>query len=884
MRNKKLLHYTYQLFKPGGGPQRIKNWMAFMLLLQITAMIMPERKWWQYYDIDVFLLGATFLFMLIVFLIQNKSLQIPFCVAIFIIAMCMIPAGQYLYNSGKADTVLITGWSSVFYILERRQYISFTRFIYGMLGMMVALAISTYIGVLYPVKQVHNDLHLLAVGILAVGYNCYLLIIDFRHGKHRMDYFERHFDKIDELSAKLTKILMADKPINDIMWDVTRECIPTLGLEDFVIYLYHEEKDRLVQVAAYGGKSNPINATIVNPLEIEPGKGIVGKVFASKKPMLIADISESRDYIMDDIRRNSELAVPILIGDKVFGVIDSEHSQKGFFNTTYLQIFNIIAAFCSIKAAQLELRDQQLEAQKIKEFEQLKSIFVGNISHDLKTPLSLIMGPANQLFKTTEDSFVKQQAGYIIKNTDHLVTMVEQLLQLNMIEQGMAIHHPETIDLSNALYKMAEHYVPLAEEKSIHFKLEVTEDLLITTDQFKLSQCVHNLLQNAFKHTPTKGTIILSGFKANEDEIHILVKDTGIGIHPNEQQKIFQRFYKIDVNNHKGTGIGLSLVKEYVSQMNGTIALASTPNAGATFTIILPAQLAIPIKEKTSSFSDMTAGNEDAPLIMVVEDHEELNNFLSESLRLQGYKCLQTYNGQEAWEMAQHHLPDLIVTDLMMPKLSGEELVALIRAHELTSHIPAIVLTAKNQIDNRVELYQTGADNYLAKPFKMEELLAVIDTTLKQRKRILQKFYNTYLHSLSFPSDNENTVRDEEQVAEVNAIVKQCTDYVMAHLDDPGLNVTTLGAAIGFGRNRLQKEIKSATSLTPVEFIRSIRLHQAYKMLQESSQYNISEIAYMTGFSNLSYFSRSFKMQFGTAPTNVEKQQQTPAIIPSQKK
>src|SRR5690606_10734538 len=211
------------------------------------------------------------------------------------------------------------------------------------------------------------------------------------------------------------------------MWDVTRECIPTLGLEDFVIYLYHEEKDRLVQVAAYGGKSNPINATIVNPLEIEPGKGIVGKVFASKKPMLIADISESRDYIMDDIRRNSELAVPILIGDKVFGVIDSEHSQKGFFNTTYLQIFNIIAAFCSIKAAQLELRDQQLEAQKIKEFEQLKSIFVGNISHDLKTPLSLIMGPANQLFKTTEDSFVKQQAGYIIKNTDHLVTMVEQL-------------------------------------------------------------------------------------------------------------------------------------------------------------------------------------------------------------------------------------------------------------------------------------------------------------------------------------------------------------------------------------------------------------------------------------------------------------------------
>ncbi|HEY9177811.1 MAG TPA: response regulator [Flavipsychrobacter sp.] len=865
-----VIAYLEKSINPGGTPQRMKEWMGAMLLFQVAGMILPGNSIAELTVADIILVSATVLTVLALWWYREPELQIKLCWVFFYSGMLVHLLGALYYNTNRADFVMVTSWGIVMFISERRYYINFAQFMYAVLCVTIMITILTFLTLDIPLPHAPNNIPLMAVGMLTVACNIYLLITDFKYGKHRMDYFERYFDKIAELSTSLSKILMVDKPIEQAMWDVTRECIPLLGLEDFIIYLYDKDKNRLVQVAAYGQKSGE-QSGILNPLEIKPGEGIVGRVFSEKKPVLVKDTSKEPDYLVDDATRYSELAVPILIGDEVFGVIDSEHSQRNFYRDTHMQLFHVIAAFCSIKAAQHEVRRQILEAEKnrlevakMRELEQLKNKFITNISHDLKTPLSLILGPANQMYKTSGDEFIKKQARYIIKNTDHLMAMVEQLLQLNKIEQGIEKVNVETVDLDSMLADMKTQYTPLAEESSIDFIIRGETGLLLTTDSFKLSQCIHNLLQNAFKYAT--GQIILTAKRLRDNNISISIADDGTGIHPDEHRKIFERFYKIDINNHKGTGIGLSLVKEYLLQLKGSVTVDSAPGKGAVFTLVLPG-LVVEQATVIESPDDVTVDDKQ-PLVVVAEDHIELNEFIAQSLVQSGYRCLRAYNGREALRLVEKHLPDIVITDLMMPEMSGEELVAAVKESDSIGHIPIVVLTAKNQVDNRIDLYQAGADNYIPKPFKMDELLAVVENVLKQRKKLRDKFYTRYMPDDVVTSANVAHA-DADGATHDNPIVKQCIEHILANIEDDGLSVNTLGAALGMGRNRLQKEIKTAAGMTPVEFIRSIRLHEAYKLLQSGQNYNVSEVAYKTGFSNLSYFSRSFKAQFGYAPSEM---------------
>lgn len=870
-----IVEYLKKSIRPGGTDRRMKEWVGAMLLLQVLATVLPGKSFEELTMVDSIILSTIILFVFVSWSIGKKQLQITLSWITFLLSMLILPVGAWFYGSGKEEMIIISSWSAAMYIYERRGYISFTGFVIAMLTTILTLAVSTMVSVLGPDITPANTLQLIAVGIFNVGCNCYLLIVDFRHGKHRLDYFERHFDKVNELAATLSKILMAEKTIEEILWDVTRECIPLLGLDDFVIYRFDKKKEKLVQVAVYGQKQ--INQSIIkNPIEISPGEGIVGRVFTGKEPILISDTSQDDNYIIDDKKRYSELAVPILIGDRVYGVIDSEHEQKAFYTQTHLQFFSVIASFCSIKAAQEEIKQEKLQAEKdkleiekIKELEQLKNKFITNISHDLKTPLSLILGPANNIYQKTSDEFIRQQSNYIIKNTDHLMSMVEQLLQLNKIEQGIDTVNIDTIELDVAFSNIKEQYESLAVNKNVDFTVTYNTGIVLSTDSYKLMQCVHNLLQNAFKYTPEGGSVQLVAEKKPGDNVSISVTDTGLGIKTEEQKKIFDRFYKIDVNNHKGTGIGLSLVKEYVTQLKGTITLFSEYNKGASFTIDIPLNYNhSKSQKKTTSVNDLHHSKE--PLVLVVEDHEELNVFIAQSLEQEGYRCIQAYNGRQGDEMTNKYLPDLIISDLMMPEMNGEEFVETIKNNDATGHIPIVILTAKGQVDSRVELYTLGADNYIHKPFKMNELIAVVSNTLKQRQKLRDTFYKDYLPLKTTPVTISEGIKDKPEIE--NSLVKQCTEYVLAHLDDPALNVNALCSLSGMGRNKLQQEVKSATGLTPVEFIRSVRLHEAYKLILADKQHNISEIAYITGFSNLSYFSRSFKGQFGFAPSEAQEQ------------
>ncbi|OSZ78801.1 hypothetical protein CAP35_11290 [Chitinophagaceae bacterium IBVUCB1] len=867
----KVKAYLKRTVNPGGTPRRMKEWMGAILLLHACGNLLPGKSILDINTADGIVLSAVFLVVIFSWSALKEAWQMPLCWLIMLSALSLHIYTANYHNINRADIITICAWAMSMLICERRGYMNF---VYLMLSITLCLG-SMGVSTVYNSGKAAGVTEMvvpLIIGIVVAGCNTYLLIIDFKFGEQKMKFFERHFDKIEELSQRLSRILMEEKPLQEVLWNVTKECIPLLDLDDFVIYLYDADKNKLVQVAAYGGKS-ATTQQIINPIEIPPGKGIVGKVFLTNEPILIEDTSQSKDYIVDDAFRMSELAVPISIGDEVLGVIDSEHPKKRYYQHNHLQVFRLIAAFCSIKIAKqrveqkiLEAEKQELEANKTRELEALKSKFITNISHDLKTPLSLILGPATQINNIAKDPHVKQQVAYILKNTNHLMAMVEQLLQLNHVDLGIGKLKPETIDITAMVKGIYEQYEPLAIETGITFTLDVPQHLTIVSDHFRLSQSIHNLLQNAFKHTPKDELI---GIRVNSGAglISIEIKDTGVGIPADEQEKIFERFYKIDVNNHKGTGIGLSLVKEYITQLGGKIAVKSEPAKGTVFSITMPVtspDVNTPDAERIIVHTEVE--NEDKlPLMVVAEDHAELNAFISQAFESNGFKVMTAFDGKQALQLIQDNIPDIVITDLMMPNMNGEDLVNAVKNSDTIGHIPIIVLSAKGQLNSKVDLYQLGADNYLTKPFQLEELLAIADSTLKQRKRLRDSFVAEYLNKPVLLTND--TQQGEELVADNQ--VQQYIDYILEHLDRDSLNVNTMGKHFNLGRNRLQREIKVATGLTPVEFIRSVRLNEAQKMLQAGKR-NISEIAYMTGFSNLSYFSRSYKLQFGIAPSEVQ--------------
>jgi signal transduction histidine kinase/DNA-binding response OmpR family regulator len=588
---------------------------------------------------------------------------------------------------------------------------------------------------------------------------------------------------------------------------------------------------------------------------------------------LVKEAKNHPDYIIDDSARNSELAVPIVSSGKVIGVIDSEHSFKGFFKERHRQAFHIIASFCGIKITEYYAKESikkaqraQEEMDRYKELDELKSRFITNISHDLKTPLSLIKAPAKQISQITTDKKVKVLSTYILNNADHLLRVVHQLLQLNRVDKGLNELYLETVNLKGISDKIRSQYEERSLTKNIQFNVDVDTSIEMSTDAFRLEQIIHNLLSNAFRYTPEEGKIVL---RANQEGtfIHIDVSDNGSGIPAELHEKVFERFFKIDENNHEGTGIGLSLVKEYVDTLEGQVNIESAQQQGTTFHIVLPVQhsdFSEIVVTPEDNWQESSQINESKPLMLVVEDHTDLNNFICSYFE-DKFLCISAFDGEEALKKIKDQLPDIVVTDLMMPKMTGNSLVEKIREIEEYHHIPIVVLSAKSKTDSKIDLYKMGVDNFIAKPFDIEELEIVVSSTIDQRRKVRDAFRKKYLAVPALDVINY----DADEVVEVEEEPKlliQAKDIVLQHIDNSSFNVVILAKALGLGRNRFQKEIKELTGITPVEFIRSIRLNEAKKMLNDPAL-SISEIAYSVGFGNLSYFTRSFKQEFGKLPS-----------------
>lgn len=863
----KPITYVADAVRPGGTPSRYLIWVELILLCQVLASVLPSPKFYEPgMHLPEYILIGTGVLIALSNLARTDKSKILVSYGLYIVGLIVTTITISTGITSLSGIVFMLTWAMTLFVSERREYISFDLVTLFMILMLV----STVILLMYnPALGVADNWIVLTTGGVITAIDIYLVYADF--GRSRNFYQESRisFRNLDLFSSKISGILSGQGELEELLWGVCEECVPFLELEECVIYLYDEESGVLKQVAAYGGKSTEDNK-IVAPITIQPGKGIVGKAFEQGSYVLVKETNFSSDYIVDDAVRASELAMPILSAGKPIGVIDSEHSMSGYFKERHVQAFRIMASFCGIKIMEYQARESirqaeisKMEANRYIELDQLKNRFITNISHDLKTPLSLIKAPAMQIQSLSTDPRITKHSSYILKNTEHLMRVVGQLLQLNRVDRGLNELYLEEIEARTMINKIAGQYHGLAEKDGIVFTHE-SEDVLILTDTFRLEQVIHNLVHNAFRYTGKNGKVRIEAMTKN-DSLVICVEDNGPGISEDLKQKVFDRFFKADENNHEGTGIGLSLVKEYTHSLGGTVEMESEMGKGTKFIVTIPFSVAE--SELPKATPEPTLEEDGKPVLLVVEDHADLNDFICNFFE-DSYICKAAFDGEEALRVMDQFIPDLIISDLMMPEMDGTEFVKKVKSDERFEHIPVVILSAKSQVESRVDLYETGADNYITKPFDISELNAVVKNLFEQRA-MLRKKLREALASAPKNQENGQVIEQSNEVLAHHEFIESVRKYVIDNLDQASMSIPELASELGMGRNKFQKQIREITGLSPVEFVRSIRLLEAHAILRQK-RLSVSEVAYAVGFSNLSYFTRSFKGEFGILPSEIQ--------------
>ena len=686
--------------------------------------------------------------------------------------------------------------------------------------------------------------------------------------------------KTDETINYFATSLFGKNTIEEVLWDVAKNCISRLDLVDCVIYLLDENRGMLVQKAAYG-KKNPEEFNIYVPIEIPLGKGIVGSVAQTGIAEIVSDVSVDPRYIVDDQPRLSELAVPLLVNNKVIGVIDSEHPDRNFYNQSHLDALNTIASICASKISQAQAdekikkaREAQFEAAQIKKVDQMKSRFFANISHEFRTPLHLILAPLQK----KQNVISKSEIDLMTRNAKRLLRLVNQLMDLAKMEGGLLKPELKDIAVFGFVKEIAKSFVPLAEAKAITYHIDIPErDLVVQLDPDKLDKIVYNLLSNAFKFTPQSGTVSIQVAIDHHNEILLTVSDNGIGIPHHLRAKIFNRFYQVDASQtrqYEGTGIGLAIAKELVELFKGTITVNSVLGEGSTFNVNLPTypplerETEIPESIRTEVIERETyhaespldsmhdpVGPDDLPLVLMVEDNIDLTRYVKKELSDQ-FNIIEARNGEEGLSLAQKKIPDLIVSDIMMPIMDGVTLIKNLRGDDRTSHIPIILLTARDDGEMKIKGFEMGAEQYLVKPFEIDELSARIKSLLGQRERLRKKYSQEFTLQ---PSDITLKNRDMIFLDKLVKIVEQ-------NLTNETFAVEDLQNEIGMSRMQLHRKLKALTNQSTSDFIRSIKLKRAAQILRQPG-IQIAEAAYLSGFNHTSYFSKCFKEQFGILPS-----------------
>lgn len=532
----------------------------------------------------------------------------------------------------------------------------------------------------------------------------------------------------------------------------------------------------------------------------------------------------------------------------------------------------------------LKLQQEQERQAQLEELDHLKSRFFANISHEFRTPLTLILGPASDLYQRATVPSDKEDLGLIQNNAQRLLRLVNQILDLSKLESGKYRLQLVESDIVSFTRRITASFQSLAQGLRIDLQFETALTQLATPfDPDMLEKTLVNLLANAVKYTPPSGKITVS-LQAQQDRIAVQVTDTGTGISADHLPHIFDRFYQAqtaDYTTHQpSTGIGLALVKELIEMHGGEIAVESTPELGTTFAFWIPKEKsayqpedfaddpAIGVSEADSGLSASASPLPVAPApaglsdemresVLVIDDNPDVRVYVKKCLG-DLYQILEAFDGKEGIETAVREIPDLIITDVMMPHKDGFAVTQELKANPLTHHIPIIILTGKSSRESKLEGLEKEAEAFLTKPFDAQELRLRIQGLLSNRKRLQEKFSRRLLLEAS-----EVEVSSQEEI-----FLNQAIAVVEANLGNEDFSIEQMAAELNISRVQLFRKLKALTDQSPSRFMRSIRLKRARQLI-EGRAGTIAEIAYSVGFGSPTYFGKCYKEQYGTAPGEV---------------
>lgn len=531
----------------------------------------------------------------------------------------------------------------------------------------------------------------------------------------------------------------------------------------------------------------------------------------------------------------------------------------------------------------IRLRNKVLVEQKLTE---VKLSFFTNISHELRTPLTLIVSPLEEISRTETLSVKgKEYLNIVNRNANRMIRFINQLLDFRKIQSDKMQLNIAKIDLLSLIRDICQNFTGMAEEKNIRFSIiPPGPEIYAWVDEEKIDIIVYNLLSNAFKFSPANTSITVTLIPVPEtEEIELCIADEGKGVPADKLEEIFEIYYEGNTpgeSHLKGTGIGLALARDLALSHHGKLWAKNNSNKGMTFILRLkmgkahfsPAEVkfedgaqgnefinigapAVPHEQLVKNIRDMNI-----PLVLIVEDNPELLRFLS--VKLDGlYHIKSAVDGVEGLNAAIALLPDLIISDVMMPNMDGIQMLDQLKHDVRTSHIPVILLTAKSSVESQIEGLRYGADLYVTKPFHTDYLLASVESLISSRKKLFEQLSNALDKRIMNLNPDEIVITSKDE-----AFLKQTIKIVEEGMKDSEFNIEDVALAIGMGRTTFYKKLKSLTGLSPVEFVRDMRLKRSKQLLDEGSL-TISEIGYLTGFNSLPYFSTCFKEKYKSSPS-----------------
>ncbi len=584
--------------------------------------------------------------------------------------------------------------------------------------------------------------------------------------------------------------------------------------------------------------------------------------------------------------------VPFTQGMLYVGNVSPLTEEKLEVINTLAEAFSIAYAryedFKNIEEAkskiEITLNELKLAQAKLQELDQLKSQFFANISHEFRTPLTLILGQAESLMSSNIDAKGKGKLQIINRNARKLLELINQLLDLSKLEAGSMELRSEQSNLVSFLKSLFYSFESLSDFKKITLKFNSeSENIPVVFDTDKMEKVFYNLMSNSLKFTNENGEIIVTVKLLNDSKVEIRFRDTGKGISKENISHIFDRFYQVEGSNireFEGTGIGLSLAKQLIELHKGNIKVESEVNSWTEFTIELPlGNIDKQLKENPEQhLTDINAEvltvteiNEENPekennqtknseIVLIVEDNLDVRSYIREQIENE-YTILEAANGEEGIAKAQSEIPDLIITDVMMPKMDGYQFSLNIKKDEKTSHIPIIMLTAKAALDDKIEGLETGVDAYITKPFSAKELVVRVRNLINQRKQLREKFRQA---TVIKPSEVTNVSVDQK-------FLENVIDTIELNIGNENFALETLAEEVNMSVSQLNRKLNALIEQPPGHLIRSLRLQRSADLLKQNAG-NVAEICYKVGFGDQANFSKAFKKQFGCSPLKYKKQ------------